>query len=190
VKAVKRSEIRRDRGGIRWLEGKSANELHNHLPKPWSQVFQIQCQIGLRPSEVPTLKRTDFAPDLHTLTLSPVPRTDLTLKTGPRTIGIHRYPEILPVFRDLLDSTREDLIFNDRGKPWNLDQFMKQYRRALRAAASAAGIRTKVDARIGRRTCASILLRTGKSVEQVAALLGDDPKTIREHYAAILPHEV
>lgn len=187
---MKRSEIRRDRGGIRWLEAKSADELHKHLPAPWADIFQIQCQIGLRPSEVPTLKRTDFAPDLHTLTLSPVPRTELTLKTGPRTIGIHRYPEVLPVFKKLLKATEHDLLFSNDGEPWDLAYFMTQYRDALKTAARAARIKTNVDARIGRRTCASILLRTGKSVEQVAALLGDDPKTIREHYAAILPHEV
>ena len=47
--------------------------------------------------------------------------------------------------------------------------FDKAYSRALKDAARAAGIETKVDCRIGRRTCASILIRAGRSTEEVAA---------------------
>lgn len=41
-----------------------------------------------------------------------------------------------------------------------------------------------------RRTFGSLLLRSGKSVEQVAATMGNTPEVVRKHYARILGHEV
>lgn len=160
------------------------------LPEPWSAVFQIQAAVGLRPSEVATLKRQDFSSDMATLTLSPIVEAELTLKTGPRTIAIHRFPAAMQILKPMLADDKPDVVFNVEGKPWELKTFMRFYNKALKSAAVAAGVTMKMDARVGRRTCASNLLRSGKSVEQVAALLGDNAPTIREHYAAILPHEV
>jgi integrase len=149
-------------------------------------VFRIQVGLGLRPGELPTLKRADFADDQSTVTLSPL--LHLTLKTGSRTIQV---PEVLrPMIRSRL--RKKGILFSQPdGNPWeSRDAFNAAYRTELRAAAKSVGIEMKIDSYIGRRTCGSILLRKGYSVESVAAILGISPSIVREHYAAILSHEV
>ena len=187
VTTIKKKEVRAGRGRIRWLEREQAEAMAKALPAPWNDYFRVQVALGPRPDELITLKRDDFPEDFKTMTLSPL--GDLTLKQGSRSVQV---PEaVRGIIKRRLE--KSDVVFPDpaTGKPWeNPKDYNKAYNRALKAAAEAAGIMTKVDCRIGRRTCASLLLRAGKSVEAVASILGDDPATIREHYAAILPHEV
>jgi integrase len=210
-------EIRAARGRIRWLERSQAEALAAQLPPYWADLFRVQVGLGLRPDELITLKRADFSPDFTLLTLSPLSYTlkkqpvNLTLKQGSRSIKV---PEkVREIIKRRLDACpyvfprlerRQDkgggISFVEQATPWVTAQwYNKLYARALTnartaanaaAAADTARIPFKVDCRIGRRTCASLLLRSGMNVESVAAILGDDPDTVREHYAAILPHEV
>jgi len=45
----------------------------------------------------------------------------------------------------------------------------------------------RLDARIGRKTCATLLLAGGVPPNAVAALLGDNLPTIISHYAGVIP---
>jgi hypothetical protein len=45
----------------------------------------------------------------------------------------YRYPKVVPVFRELLKGTKEELLFNRSGEPWNLSQFMLSRRVPPRA---------------------------------------------------------
>lgn len=186
VTAVSKAQLRAGRGAIRWLERSQAIAVAAALPGYWRALFRFQCATGLRPSELLTLKRGDFTPDHSLLTLSP--RGKYTLKTGPRSLQIPA--AVRPIIKERL--RRGDVLFlKPNRQDWRgEDYFYRRYRRFLARAGKRAGVRFKIGCRIGRSTCGSQLLRAGVSVDAVAALLGDDPETIREHYAAILPHEV
>jgi len=73
------------------------------------------------------------------------------------------------------------------GKP-----FSHAYRTRLQDAAEAMGLPTaeRVVARTFRSTCGKELLLSGKSTEQVAAVLRDNPETVRKHYARLLAQDV
>lgn len=188
VASVGKQEVRKDRGQIRWLERVQAEAVAKALPAPWNDYFRIQVAMGFRPDELITLQRANFhGDDFEIVTLAPLKH--LTLKQGSRTI---RVPEAV---RDILERRLDgtEILFPDpaTAKPWaDPKDYNRAYRKALKAAGTAAGVAFKMDCRIGRRTCASLLLREGLGIERAAAVLGDNPATIREHYAAILPSEV
>lgn len=187
IPAPSRVDIRKERGPIFWLEKEQAAAVAEALQQPWQDMFRIQVGIGLRPNELITLKRADFTDDCRRLTLSKL--GNLTLKQGPRHIMV---PDVVAeIIRRRLDSG--DVLFPDprTGKPWRTAElFNDHYLKALRAAGTATNMPFPLDCRTGRRTCASILIHAGKTSEMVAALLGDDPRIVCEHYARILPHEV
>jgi integrase len=186
VATPKKSDIRRDRGAIRWLEKDQMDAVAAALADDWKDVFLLQCDIGLRPSEIPTLKRADLQGDCETLHLSPL--GTLTLKTGSRQITVARFPVAQEVLKRRAEQS--EILFTFEGKPWNLSTFCKRYVKALNSVKAAAKVPFRLDARIGRRTCASQLIRKGKSIEAVSALLGDDPGTVREHYGKLMSHEI
>jgi len=181
-------EVRRDRGAVRWLEIEDARRLADALPDYWRDAWRLQVATGLRPGEIPTIEAADLSVGGGVLTLSPGPGRNLTLKNGSRTIRLpDSAREILA--RRLADDTVA--YRTATGLPWHdPGRWCRYYARALRDAAETAEIAVRVDARIGRRTCASLLVRAGRSIEQVAALLGDDPATVREHYSALTAADV
>jgi integrase len=198
IPAPKKHEIRRDRKRIEWLEKEQAEAVAAALPPYYADVWRVQVAIGLRPDELVTLKKSDLRGDMLTLSPLVVPElnVNLTLKTGSRTICVPA--KTLAILRRRLKDC--DIVFpyfvpywphimEKKGRePWpNERRFEKFYRENLQAVK---GMPFKLDCRTGRRTCGSILIRAGHSVEEVAALLGDRPETVREHYAAILPAEV
>jgi integrase len=193
VPAASAGEVRAKRGPVRWLERDQAEALAGALPEYWRDVWRVQVGLGLRPSELLALHRQNFSGDLAQLTLAPL--GVLTLKTGSRAINVPEpVREILR--RRFLAAPLAFPRLDGPGagrEPWTPAWFYRSYRRVLREAAARMpppGIGIKLDARAGRRTCGSLLLRAGMPLEAVAAILGDDPNTIREHYARILAHEV
>ena len=186
VPAVKLKNIRSDRKPIRWLSKARAVRVAEALPNGMADAWRVQVALGLRPTELITLQRSNFSRELSAVTLAPL--GNLTLKTGPRTIQVPK--PIRDLIRRRLESC--DILFPDEaGEPYADPRlFWQRYNRALAAAGKATAAPFGLDARTGRRTCASILLRAGRSTEEVAILLGDRAETIREHYARLLPVEV
>lgn len=187
VPSVGLDKIREARQPIRWLEKGQAEAVARALPPYWADLFRTQVGTGLRPDELLTLRRDNFTADYERLTLAPWKH--LTLKRGPRTVQV-------PVtVRAILKRRLEagDFAFPDpkTGKPWvKPSTYNRRFSRALEKAGTAAGIQFKLDCRVGRRTCGSLLVRSGMSTEKIAAVLGNSPAMVREHYARILPSEV
>jgi integrase len=184
---VKARDIDRDRGPIRWLEEAQARAMLENLKGYWQELFRVQLDLGLRPDEMITLKRQDFSSDFSELKLSPY--KNLTLKNGTRAIKV---PEVI---RDLIRRRLEqhEFVFPDpkKGNVWkNAEAYNARYRRQLVKAGEAAKIPFRLDCRTARRTCASRLLRAGRTEAEVAALLGDRVESVRKHYARILSREV
>jgi len=205
-----RGDVRADRGPIRWLDKKEAEALakalewkaptgpkKKHAPNPatptdkeyYSDLFRVQCAIGLRPDELITLHRQNFTEDFSRLTLAPL--ETLTLKQGSRTIAVP--VAVRAIINKRLRKSTGGIVFAhpDTAEVWpNALAYNRRYRVALEAARVKAGIETRVDCRTGRRTCGSILIRNGLTITQVSAVLGDREQTIKEHYAQLLPVEV
>jgi integrase len=176
---VSKAEIRKGRGRIRWLTRAQAETLAKKLTAPWSDIFRIQVAIGLRPEECITLQADNFNEDFSKLTLAPL--QNLTLKTGSRTIPVPT--EIRALLQ--LRARSNNVLFPEpeTGEAWqSARNFSRRFNYALVRATEAAGIRTKMDCRIGRRTCASLLLQANISAEKIAALLGNSPGMILDHY--------
>lgn len=212
VPAASSAAVRAKRGPIRWLERPQAEALAGKLDAYWGDVWRVQVGLGLRPEEIPTLARSNFSNDFAQLTLAPVGH--LTLKTGSRQLNVPARLRamltaraglaggiLFPQMATRIDGKNKVNITRSTGALWKtMDWFDRKYVRELNAAAAAvnadeslpeaAAIHVRLDARNGRRTCGSLMLRAGASVEQVAAVLGDNPRTVREHYARILSGEV
>jgi len=209
--------VRAHRGAVRWLQDDQARALARALewsvplsynkytskrfreapadPLYWADLFRVQVGLGLRPSELITLKRGDFQSEhgRRTLTLSAL--GTLTLKTGSRKIPVS--DSVWKIVERRLKDEKVQVLFPDprTGKPWKTEEsFSKAFRLQIKHAldrvnAEPGGVRItfKVDARIGRRTFASRLINQGVTVEDIAEMMGDDPETVREHYGALMP---
>lgn len=213
VPAAGARAVRAARGAIRWLERPQATALAKKLPPYWADLFRVNVQLGLRPEEMPTLHADNFTNNFKLLTL--MPREHLTLKTGSRKIAVPA--AVRKIIKRRLKNNASGIVFpqmvfriagnkkvnvlRDTGRLWKtMDWFDRKYVRELRAAAklvnadeklpATARIGVKLDARIARRTCGSLLIRAGLSDEEVAAVLGDTPEMVREHYAEIRSEEV
>jgi hypothetical protein len=163
---------------IRYLTRQQALDVGARLKDPYRLAWEIQVSLGLRPDELLTLRRCCFSHDFARLTLAQMEH--LTLKTGPRVIPIP------PALRERIRSEigRRDVLFEDddggawqRPKAWD-----RRYSLALAAAAARAGVLVRMDCRIGRRTCASLLMQSGVSADKIAALLGNTTSVILRHY--------
>ncbi len=198
----KKKEIKSKRGAIRYLTAAQASKLLPKLPAYYADAFRVQVRIGLRPDELLTLQRSNFKEDFSELTLEPL--GTLTLKTGTRKIPIPAdlrpmlearaiwcgviFPE--PKGKTVTKPRPRKVVTQKR--PWSAavgglawrdpKMFNRRFKAALIAAAKAAGIHQRMDSRIGRRTCASLLLQANVSAEKIAALLGNSPEQILEAY--------
>ena len=187
IKAAPKADITEQRGGIRWLERPQAEAVAQALASPWREMFSIQCAVGLRPDELLTLTRSNFNSDFSQLTLAKLGK--LTLKRNKsRTIPI---PAGIRPLIEWRARTIGDVLFPEpeTGLPWsNPKNFNRRFNYALGKAAEDANktlenkITVKMDCRIGRRTCCSLLLQGNVSAEKIAKLAGNTPGMILSHY--------
>lgn len=205
IDRVGKKEMNAKRQKIRWLTNSDASAVLAKLPQPYADAFHIQCRIGLRPFELLTLHRSNFTADFSELRLEQL--TDvLTLKTGPRKNAIPIPSDLRPILearaRECEVLFPEPAGHNSKhprkvlarvrkqrrpaavgGQPWrDPDAFSRRFKNALVSAAKAANVTTPMDARVGRRTCASLLLQAGVPIVKVAELLGNSPEQIVNAY--------
>lgn len=172
-------ELKESRGGIRWLTKEQAQALLKVLPGPFADAFRIQVAIGLRPNELLTLHASHFERDFSILHLQRL--GTLRLKTGPRTIPIP--DDLRPTLRWRAQQNEVLFPHPETGMPYSHPKvFTLKFKSALTAAAAKARIRVRMDSRIGRRTCASLLIQANVSAEKVADLLGNSAAMILDHY--------
>ena len=127
-----------------------------------------------------------------------------TLKTGSRTIPI---PEDLRPIIELRARSGDFIFPEPKGKsrakpraqkvvtrkrpytpaegglPWrDPKMFNRRFKKSLAKAAIDAKVNMAMDSRIGRRTCASLLLQANISANKIAALLGNSAEQILDSY--------
>jgi integrase len=205
IDRISKKELKSKRQKIRWLTNEQALALLQKLPQPYADAFRIQVRIGLRPFELLTLHRDNFTDDFSELRLEPLSEA-LTLKTGPRKNPIPIPPDLRPILEAralecpiLFAEPRGRVAKRSRPKkitkrnrrcgpapgdlPWrDPAAFSRRFKNELNVAAESANVKMPMDARVGRRTCASLLLQNGVPVATIAELLGNSPEQVLAAY--------
>ena len=153
----------------------------------YGAVVVLAAATGMRVGELVTLKWGDFAPGLaavrvsRTLTRSAARVGPPKSKNGVRTIDLPDFARdsLLP-----LRGQGDGWVFPDRrGNPVELRYF---YRNHYQPLLAAAGVRYR-PMHCWRHTHCSRLLAAGVPVPEVAARLGDDPRTVLATYCHWMP---
>jgi len=192
---IKGEQVKRDRGLIVWLERDEINKLLEHLEQPWKDAFQLQVETGLRPEELGTLRKDNFDDRFTKLTLSPL--KPFELKTGTRTLHLTGISDKTRTMIQARLAANDILFPQQNGEPWVTEEwFYRSFNRALKTAGKNAKIASTkpLDCRTGRRTFGSLVLRGDgwQKMNEVdlAQVMGNSPRTVRLHYAALLDGEV
>ena len=206
IQRITKKELKAKRGDIRYLTPEQAQQILERLPPYFADAFRLQCRVGFRPFELLTITKENFAADFSQLTLAPLGK--LTLKTGSRTVPIPedlramiqgRLAECSILFpepagrkpkRDYAPMDESKRKRKKRiapapgGQPWrDPDAFAFKFNSALTRAAVDANISVRMDCRIGRRTCATALIRANFTADRIAGLLGNSAAQVLESYA-------
>jgi site-specific recombinase XerD len=119
---------------------------------------------------------------------------DHTLLITATKTGVERSVPLLDAVRSDLDHWRhmsdhgdDMLVFpSNTGREWAPHDWRNWRRRVFAPAAHAAGLPEQVRPRDLRTSLASLLVHEGRSIVEVAALLGHSPTTLVRDYARIL----
>lgn len=156
-----------------------------------ADVFQIGALSGLRPSELFHLLvgSVDLRQHKMLVQASPCPHCPdgkWIPKTGEyRAIDIA--PALLPILRRLVKGKPDSafVIDNNHGKPFS--RLIGSGGRFVRILKRAGLARKGLSIYSLRHTFAADLITAGRSIQEVAALLGNSPRTCELHYAHLMP---
>lgn len=98
-----------------------------------------------------------------------------------------------PYFLFPMPAKRKRKGFAEQGARWKeitLSTFLRGHPGGTKRKPTLGLLPEGMNAKSLRRTFGSLLIRSGKSTEQVAAAMGNTPAVVREHYARILGCEV
>jgi integrase len=156
-----------------------------------ADVFNVGRMLGTRPAELfhMTVGSVDFRQKKVWVQAVPChlcPDGTWIPKTGCYR-GIDICPDLIPILRRLAKGKSDDeLLFENRhGAPYSrLIGSGGQLTKTLRRAGLN---RTGLSPYSMRHTFAADLITAGRSIQEVAALLGNSPRTCELHYAHLMP---
>ncbi len=139
-------------------------------------------QTGLRPGELAHLAWNDVSFKMKTITIRSKPDVGWIIKTKDE--------RVIPLGKDALEILEE--LYRTRKSRWvfsTSDHPVKSIRRALKTAASNAGITKRVTPNMLRHTFATHALESGASLKSVQEILGHaDIGTTQKYLHAIQEH--
>jgi integrase len=176
---------------IRYFAPEERVRFHRYARTDMRDVFEVGRMLGTRPGELFHLRvgSVDFKQEKIWVQATPCPLcpgNTWTPKTGCFR-GIDICPDLMPILRRLTKGKPDDalLIENTHGAPYSRlvgsgGQFTKTLRRAGldRKGLSMYSL---------RHTFAADLITAGRPIREVAALLGNTPRTCELHYAHLMP---
>jgi len=213
VEGATRGQVARERGEIHWHDLEEIDAALAELPSLyWRALVSTLAFAGLRLAELCWLRRADLEPRdgggmqirVTNVTLGKSDRH--AVKTGQeRRVPVHA-KRLQPIIEEYLAAglAGDTLLFpipagvrrrpRKRGHPerWNPDK-IAGYLTGIRRKGSkprAGLLPAGMSAASLRRTFGSLLLRSGRSEAEVAAVMGNTPGVVRAHYARILGREV
>ena len=150
------------------------------LGLPWRCVDLEAGCLRVEQQLVPTKGGCTFGPPKSR-------RSERTIALDPETVGaLRRHRDVQRLERDLAGPGYDDrdLVFADElGRPIYPSRLGERFVKARKAAGLPTGTLHTL-----RHTAATIALTERVPLHIVAARLGDDPKTILDTYAHLLPH--
>jgi hypothetical protein len=194
-----------------WLEEDQAAAIIAKMPEPWQGLAWLQWAGGFRPEELIHIQPSKILVNGETVSVwvGPVDSWSPKNRRGTGTVNL---PPWLSSYIVALKESRKDcqyLMDVNRQERFYKETFCRKYLEQFKAAAAKVkGIETdRLDGRTLRRSCGKrVLMRelfpelygreksdrrnVGNAIEIAAAILRDHPKTVREHYADILPSDV
>ena len=176
---------------VRYFAPEERVRFHRYARPDVRDVFEVGRMLGTRPGELFHLRvgSVDFKQEKIWVQATPCPLCPggtWTPKTGCFR-GIDICPDLMPILRRLTKGKPDDalLIENAHGAPYSRlvgsgGQFTKTLRRAGldRKGLSMYSL---------RHTFAADLITAGRPIREVAALLGNTPRTCELHYAHLMP---
>jgi integrase len=193
VPGPKSGAVARERGEIHWHSMAEVDAVLEGLAGDsyWRAVVGTLAFAGLQLAELAWLRSSDLQPrSAGGLQLWITPSEGHQLKTAQRrrAVGVHpRLAELLEAHAAgdrwlfaMPEHIRRRPREGDRDR-WRVDTLGKHLGERLPDG---------MDARSLRRTFGSLLLRAGKTAEQVAAAMGNSPAVVHAHYARIIGSEV
>lgn len=154
-------------------------------------IFEVGRMLGVRPGELFHLKvgSIDFRERKVWIRATPCP----LCKDGvwvPKTgcyRGVDICPSLLPILRRLTSGRQDDdLLFeNSHGAPYS--RLVGSGGRFTRTLRRAGLDRQGLSIYSLRHTFAADLITAGRPIQEVAALLGNTPRTCELHYAHLMP---
>jgi integrase len=156
-----------------------------------ADVFQLEILTGMRPGEAFHLRvgSVDLRNRKILVQAGPCPNCP-DGKWIPKT-GEYRAIDIadalLPIVRRMIKGKRDDdfVISNNHGRPYSrLDGGNGQFAKTLRRAGLD---RQGLSFYSLRHSFAADLITAGRPIQEVAALLGNSPRTCELHYAHLMP---
>lgn len=166
---------------IQWCEREEIEKIIEGIQEPyWRALVATLVYTGLSAHELRGLRVVDL--DLTLKTLYVTPHNQRTLKTNKRKRSMMISEALFPYLQKL-DLSGPALFTPTIGnlEYWQKDTMSKQILKILPPGITCLTL---------RRTFGSLLLRSGKSVSEVAAAMGNSATMVEKHYARILGHEV
>ena len=186
-----------------WLDEKAFNSLYTEIKKSNTQIAalaKIQFYSGFRPEELTALRTKAVKKDengIIRIDLQPIVENGVQVWEPKSNSGglVEVQTKGIDAIEVLKANKNEYLFPNKDGKRWNPETFTDVYLAELRKAAKSLKwseeIYSKLDSRTLRRSCGKeVLLKSNFNIELCAAVLRDDVKTVKKHYARIIPSDV
>jgi hypothetical protein len=208
VPAPKTAHVDRERGEIRWHTIAEVEAVLRGLDTYWCALVATLAYAGLQLAELVWLRRDDITQrEDGQWQIWIVGHDGHRLKTGHRQRAVMVHPSRLQSrLLTHLHAIDGPLVFPTRGRTrratntrWREDTLTKQlngwsarrgYQGRAPSPAKPGILPPDMNALSLRRTFGSLLIRAGKTAEEVAAAMGNTATVVRQHYARILGSEV
>ena len=153
----------------------------------WETIIRVMSFSGLSAHEVRGMKTNDYNGEY--LTVQGYSERGIKTKNRLRSIKVHQdhLKKSLDRYLEFRKQVNEKSIWLfpscvEGSEIWLKDTFSKNFRKQL--------TNKDINALSLRRTFGSLLLRSGKTLSEVAAAMGNTEEMVRKHYARLLGCEV
>lgn len=171
---------------IQWHSLEEVEAVLAPLDSYWRAMIACMAFAGLSAHEVRGLRRGDLVESRGAWSLRITPTNDRGLKTAKRRRSVPVSKRLAPILQAHLATLPADaeILFPPligHGEIWNANTFTRELGRILPDGMDALSL---------RRTFGSLLIRSGKSAEEVSGVMGNSAAIVTRHYGRILGGEV
>ena len=177
------------KGDIIWHSAEEINKVLEGLNPFWQAVVATMAFSGLSAHELRGIKLTEYIDGNSGKMWRIKPTEERSTKSlnRIRNVAIHK-KRLQPILDKYISEREGDteyffpcLLAGRKADLWNTVSFSIHLNKRLPDGMNALSL---------RRTFGSLLIRAGKSEEEVAAAMGNTPDMVRKHYGRILGSEV